>query len=218
MTNGRKSTATVEEATAGTRTPQRRTQQERSAAMQKRLLDATIEALVEKGYGGTTTLEVQKRAGVSRGALLHHYGSRADLMVAAVDHLLHVRTAEVTALVASTPTLGPGARIDWAVRTLWSTFDGPLFKAALELWVAARNDPELLEVLLPQERLMGQAIRELGVDLFGVAAEKPEFADTLELVLDAMRGAAARSVLLAPAASDRLVASWTRCVRERLDT
>ena len=201
--------------TQTTRRAPRRTQQERSAAMQRRLLDATIDALVEKGYGGTTTLEVQQRAGVSRGALLHHYTSRADLIVAAVSHLMHVREAEVSALAAAAPNRG--RRLDWSVRVLWSTFEGPLFKAALELWLAARNDPELLAVLLPQERQLGHEIRAMAGELFGAkAAQHPAFPESLEMLLDAMRGAAARSVLLAPGAEDRLLTAWIRFMRDRL--
>ncbi|MDP9182845.1 MAG: TetR/AcrR family transcriptional regulator [Actinomycetota bacterium] len=185
-----------------------RTQGERSAAMQRRLLDATIAALYEKGYGGTTTLEVQQRAGVSRGALLHHYSSRADLMVAAVEHLVRERMAEVLLIAQQAPP--KAKRVEWAVRVLWRTFDGAMFTAALELWLAARNDEELLAVLLPQERILGQAIRGMAADLFGPAArDSADFPDALELVLDAMRGAASRRVLRTEGSEERLLHEWT---------
>ena len=192
-----------------------RTQGERSAAMQRRLLDATVSALYDKGYGGTTTLEVQQRAGVSRGALLHHYASRADLMVAAVEHLTRERVAEVLAIAQAAP---PRARrIEWAVRVLWGTFEGPLFAAALELWMAARNDADLLAALKPQERILGQAIRSMAADLFGPAATSSErFGEALEMLLDAMRGAAARSVLRSEANDERLLALWTTYMKDCL--
>ena len=192
-----------------------RTQGERSAAMQRRLLDATVAALCEKGYGGTTTLEVQQRAGVSRGALLHHYASRADLMLAAVEHLTRERVAEVLAVTQSPPPRS--RRLEWAVGVLWGTFEGPLFTAALELWLAARNDEELLAALVPQERVLGQAIRAMAAELFGPAARaSPRFPDALELLLDAMRGAAARSVLRSEAGDKRLLAHWTSFVQDQL--
>jgi AcrR family transcriptional regulator len=190
-----------------------RTQGERSAAMQRRLLDAAVAALYEKGYGGTTTMEVQQRAGVSRGALLHHYSSRTDLMVAAVEHLTRERIAEVISLVRSqAPEEG---RVEWAVNVLWETFQGPLFTASLELWLAARNDHELLAALLPQERILGQTIRSMAADLFGSElSSKPGFPEALELLLDAQRGAAARSVLRSTDTDERMLASWVRMVRE----
>ena len=188
-----------------------RTQGERSAAMQRRLLDATVAALYEKGYGGTTTMEVQQRAGVSRGALLHHYASRTELMVAAVEHLTRERIAEVLTLVRSqAPTSG---RIEWAVNVLWGTFRGPLYTASLELWLAARNDHELLAALLPQERILGQTIRSMAADLFGPEVRSsPGFGEALELLLDAQRGAAARSVLRSADTDERLLASWVHLV------
>ena len=192
-----------------------RTQVERSAAMQRRLLDATVSALYEKGYGGTTTLEVQQRAGVSRGALLHHYASRAELMVAAMEHLTRERISEVLTIARANPP--SSKRIEWAVGVLWSTFDGPMYTAALELWLAARNDAELLTALLPQERILGQAIRGMSADLFGPQArESAAWDDTLELLLDAMRGAAARSVLRSESSDQRLLAIWSSFVKSRL--
>jgi AcrR family transcriptional regulator len=183
--------------------------------MQRRLLEATIESLSEKGYGATTTLEVQQRAGVSRGALLHHYGSRADLMVAAVEHLCRQRAAEVLALVQeAAPKRG---RVAWAVRVLWRTFDGPLFLAALELWLAARHDEELLAVLLPQERILGHTIRSMSLELFGPTAQaSSDFPQALELLLDAMRGAAARRVLTTDESEERLLQEWTALMEAAL--
>lgn len=192
-----------------------RTQSERSAAMQKRLLDAAVSALNEKGYGGTTTLEVQQRAGVSRGALLHHYASRADLLVASIDHLTRERIAEVLSVAQAAPPRR--GRVQWAVSVLWATFEGPLFTAALEIWLAARNDPELLAALLPQERIVGAAIRRMAGDLFGEDPRtSPGFADALEVLLDAMRGAAARSVLRSEKNDDRLLSLWTSLMTGRL--
>lgn len=185
-----------------------RTQEERSATMQRRLLDATVATLAEKGYSGTTTLEVQQRAGVSRGALLHHYGSRTELMVAAVEHLTRQRMSEV--LSVAQQTAPKKNRLEWAVRLVWSTFDGPLFVAALELWMAARSDADLLEALLPQERILGQSIRSMAAELFGPELSgSPEFAAVFETLTDAMRGAAARDVLRAEGSDERLIAGWT---------
>ena len=69
----------------------RRTQAERTAAMRARLLDATIECLVTYGYAGTTTPRVAQLAGVTRGAQIHHFRSKEDLVVAAIEHLAQQR-------------------------------------------------------------------------------------------------------------------------------
>ena len=58
----------------------RRTQAERTASTRAALLAATVDSLVERGYRGTTTSDVARRAGVSYGALLHHYPTKADVL------------------------------------------------------------------------------------------------------------------------------------------
>ena len=55
----------------------RRSQAERSAATREALLDATIDCLVEEGYASITTSRVSERAGLSRGAHLHHFHERS---------------------------------------------------------------------------------------------------------------------------------------------
>jgi AcrR family transcriptional regulator len=73
--------------------PSRAPQQERSRVTQQRLLTATIDCLVEYGWSGATTTVIAERAGVSRGAQLHHYPTRAALVMAAVEHLCELRGA-----------------------------------------------------------------------------------------------------------------------------
>ena len=184
-----------------------RTQEERTTAMRKRLLDATISTLYEKGYSGTTTLEVQRRAGVSRGGLLHHFASRTDLILAAVEHLTTERITDAVATVRGEPP--STGRVAYGVKRMWETFEGPLYAAALELWVAARNDDELRAVLVPQERLLGRAIRGLSAELFGrEVSAHPRVPAVLEMLTDAMRGAAARRPVRSSSSDERLLGEW----------
>jgi AcrR family transcriptional regulator len=121
----------------------RRTKAERSAATRARLLDATIDCLVELGWSGTSTTEVVRHAGVSRGAQVHHYPSKEDLVLAAVEHLCTRRMDEYRAAVERLPAheRTPGAAID----LLWSLWSGPTLAAWLELAVACRTQPALRE-------------------------------------------------------------------------
>jgi AcrR family transcriptional regulator len=124
---------------------ERRTQAERTATTRAALLAATVDALVDTGYRGTTTSDVARRAGVSYGALLHHYPTKAALLCAAVEHLLDQRIAEFRKSMAN---LSPGTPTrDAAIDVLWSMFQGSTFTAWLELRVAARTDPELAEAI-----------------------------------------------------------------------
>src|SRR5215468_10776770 len=80
-----------------------RTQQQRREETRRALLDAAVQSLIEVGFARTTTLEVQRRADVSRGALLHHFPSKAMLLVAAVDHLAEMRAQEMKAFASQLP-------------------------------------------------------------------------------------------------------------------
>ena len=118
--------------------PRRRRQEERSRSTRLRVLEATVDCLVERGWSGTTTTVVAERAGVSRGAQLHHYRTKSALVVAAVEHLAERRAAELRAEAAALPV--GGDRVTRTVDLLASLFTGPLFAAAIEVWVAARSD------------------------------------------------------------------------------
>lgn len=112
--------------------------------MRERLLEATVECLVELGYTGTTTTAVVKRAGVSRGAILHHFPTKQDLVSTAVEYVLDKRNAAfVERFASSLPPRRDERFVDALMQALWNEIDGPLFFAWLELLVAARTDPEL---------------------------------------------------------------------------
>ncbi len=81
----------------------RRSQAERSSATREALLDATIAWLVEDGYANTTTSRVAERAGVSRGAHLHHFQTRQALVAAAIEHLARRRSEELLRAAGAAP-------------------------------------------------------------------------------------------------------------------
>jgi AcrR family transcriptional regulator len=155
------------------------------------LLDSAVDCLVEHGYVGTTVQRVQDRAGVSRGAVQHHFASKADLLVAALHHIADVRMESVReALASAEPGEDATRRMVGAIR---STMSGPAFTAALELWMIARTDPELREALLPAERSLGRALREVFDDAVGTDSADARVA--FESLMAALRGLAVTSVL-----------------------
>lgn len=120
--------------------------QERGIATRAALLEGALECLVALGYSATTTTEVAKRAGVSRGAQLHHFPTKAELLAAAVESLFERRQAEFRKAFAN---FDPGVdQVDAAIDLLWSMFRGPTFVAWAELWMASRTDPELAEKMV----------------------------------------------------------------------
>jgi len=129
---------------------ERRTQAERTAATRATLLDAAVECLAELGYSGTTTTEVARRAGVSRGAQLHHFPSKADLLLAATAELCTRRLGEFRKAYADAP---PGSdRVDTAIDVMWSLYSGGTFISHVELVVAARTDESLRAAVLEHQQ------------------------------------------------------------------
>ena len=187
---------------------ERRTQEERSATTQRLLLDATVECLVKYGYAGTTTTRVAELAGVSRGAQVHHFATKNDLVLAAVRHLADQQADAALArpdiLVASTDPVGD------ALDLLWKAHQGPTFDAAIELWVAARTDPDLREATTAFERALTARLVEVAAMLFGPqVSSAPDFESRLLTVLEAVRGLRMVS-FLHPHASPRLDERWQR--------
>lgn len=184
-------------------------QQVRSRATQARLLDATVDSLVERGWSGTTTTAVAQRAGVSRGAQLHHYPTKTALVIAAVEHLTQRRAAELRAEADALP--GGAKRPDRVLDMLVASFTGPLFVAALELWVAARTDKELRDALVPLEARIGREMHRLTVELLGVDERKPGVREAVQATLDLLRGLGVANLLSDDSARRRsLLAAWKK--------
>jgi AcrR family transcriptional regulator len=195
-------------ATAPLATPRpRRSQEERSASTRARLLDATLESLIEAGYAGTTTTGVCARAGLSRGAQVPHFPKKQDRVVSAVAHLAARRAEELRRRAAALPR--GGDRLEPLVDLVAEAFSGPLFQAALELWVAARTDAELHRSLTPFERAAGRALAALWRELAGELADAERFDAVLELTMHLARGMELQKILRSDdSARRRLLGLW----------
>lgn len=169
--------------------PSRGNRADQRAATRRKLLDATIDSIYELGYARTTTLEVQARAGVSRGTLLHQFGSRTELVMAAVDHLGATRHAALHEIALRLPRSAVG--FDAAVDVIAEHIFAPRSIAALELWNASRTDPELAEAMRRHEPIVLGRVAALFDLLAGpeVVAD-PRYPPIRETVLYAIAGAA----------------------------
>ena len=198
-----------------------RSRSERTADSRLLILDAAVACLVEEGYAGASTLAVQARAGVSRGRLLHHFPSRAELLVAAAEHVATTRLEEVRHRAAALMDDGPTGRerVDRAIDLMWTTFQEPPFWAAMELWTAARTAPALRAALRGEERRLRAAIAAVADGIWGAEiARSPLYPDLTELLFTSMRGVA---LVYAfddrPATTDPHLALWKRLAARMLD-
>lgn len=192
-----------------TATPVRQPQQDRSRATRQRLLEASIQCMAELGWAGTTVALVAERAGVSRGAAQHHFPTREDLVAGLVGHMSEVRTDEIDAARSS---LKAGRRRTEAVLTvLVELYNGPLFRAALHLWVAAAADEALRAQIGPLEAQLGRQAHRMAVDLLRVDESTPGARETVQATLDMARGLGLASLLSDDSARRaRVLRQWAR--------
>ncbi|HEY1358395.1 MAG TPA: TetR/AcrR family transcriptional regulator [Thermoleophilaceae bacterium] len=201
-------------ATTATGTPRRRrTQEERSATTRAALLDATIECLAEYGYANLTTTKVVERAGVSRGAQVHHFPTKAELVSEAVRHLAAKRVEEFLQTMPKLPS-SEEKRVSRILDLIWEVHKSPLFDAALELWVASRTDPELRASLAAVEQNVAETVASVGPTLFPDVASRPNFQSDVDATMAAIRGLALMRFVDDPESVDR---RWRRTKRRMLE-
>ena len=164
-------------------------QAQKSAATRDQILSAAVRCIVELGYSRTTTMKIAERAGLSRGATLHHFPSKLDIIRAAVDYL-HER--RLNAFKQSVTTIPDGTdRIKAATDAYWAHATHPIFVAFFELSVAARTDKELRDILHPAQRAFDEEWYTVAKDVFPEWQSDPENFDlALSLVQHLMEGIA----------------------------
>ena len=128
---------------AGQRTPVRRTQAERSATTQARVIAVTMECLAERGLSQTTMAAIAERAGLTVGAIQHQFGDKDGVLHAVLEHSI----AHLAGSLAMAEATGPSVedRVDAMIHVLWageqSTYRKAQFQALMELLRALRRDP-----------------------------------------------------------------------------
>ncbi|MFF4271058.1 TetR/AcrR family transcriptional regulator [Streptomyces sp. NPDC001536] len=192
---------------------ERTPKQDRSRATRQRLLEAAVACLAEHGWAGSTVSVVAERAGVSRGAAQHHFPTREDLFTAAVEYVAEERS---TALRDLFPEGAAGDRRA-VVSALVDLYTGPLFRAALHLWVAASNEEQLRPRVTELEARVGRETHRIAVELLGADESGPGVRETVQGLLDMARGLGLANLLTDDRARrDKVVAQWTALVETAL--
>jgi AcrR family transcriptional regulator len=157
-------------------------QAQKSAMTRDRILDAAINCFVELGYTNVTTARVASSAGVSRGAMLHHFPSKTELIQAAVEYLHNKLLQDYTERVSGiSPTLKGKKRRRAGVDAYWDHLTGDLSVVYHELCVASRTDPELKAILENSQQLFEKHVRDSNTTLF---AEWNDRGDRFLLAMD----------------------------------
>jgi AcrR family transcriptional regulator len=179
-------------------------------------VETGVELLIARGYAGTTTVAVQQAAGVSRGALLHHFPTRNDLLSAVIRRLLEMHEAAAREALASAPR--DGDRVARAIAALSTVVRRPAFVAQMDLWTAARTDPDLARVVSREERRAGSDLARVVDDVFGrPLTDHPRYRAVAGLTVQILRGLALTDVLRGDAeTAQRALDDWTDMVHDLL--
>ena len=164
-------------------------QQRKSAQTRAGVLDAAIECIATHGYSNTTTQLIADTANISRGAMLHHYPTRGELIQAIIAYCFYRR---MRMLIDGVRNISEMQRIQEfaGLEILWNSFFTREHRAYLELNIAARTDPEVRENFAPQAKHFRRIWREAGVEIFPEWAAHPQrlshASDLVEAVLEGL--------------------------------
>ena len=171
------------------------------------LLEAAIACLAEVGWSRCTVSMVAERAGVSRGAAQHHFPTREALFIAAVDQISAerrdaIRGFDLPDQTSSADHSGPASSprslghvglaaplsTHAVVELVVELHTGPLFRAALELWVASSAEPLLRAQVVPLEAKIGREVHRVTCELLRADESEPGVREAIQATLDLARG------------------------------
>ncbi len=139
-------------------------QAQKSASTRTQITEAAIRCFVEYGYSRTTTTLIAEKAGLSRGAMLHHFPSKLAVVSAAVEYL-HAKRLRAFRRAVTKPS-NDRDHVRQSVEAYWAHVRHPMFVAFFELAVAARTDKELAAILRPAQEAFEREWYEAAVEVF----------------------------------------------------
>jgi AcrR family transcriptional regulator len=197
---------------AGSRT--RRSQEERSAGTSARLLDATIDLLHDRGLWRMSTPDIAAHAGVSRGALTHHFASRDELIIAAVSRDLARITANLHRFAVDVAERRGSS--DEIVDYLWRMMSNRLFYVTLEYLPEARHNRDFRTRLVPMVKDFHQGVDAVWMAFAEGRSTDPRRTRTvMNATMCLIRGMIAQTILRDdPAYFAELLDFWKQQVRQ----
>lgn len=199
-----------------TGTGKRRSQKERSAETSTRLMNATIDLLHDRGLARTSTPEIARAAGVSRGALTHHFAGREAIISASVADLLSKATRDLHRFAED--FIARGGSSDEIVDYIWQMMDDRLFYVTMEYLPEARHNPDFRADLIPTVRDFHAGLDAIWTALAMRAGVEPDHARVvMNATMCLVRGMISQTVLRPddPAYYREMLAFWKQQVRQQ---
>ncbi|RYF55710.1 MAG: TetR/AcrR family transcriptional regulator [Comamonadaceae bacterium] len=186
-----------------TELPARRSHAERSAATQQRLIATAIDVIQAGGLEEMSIHQLARRAGLSSGAVQHHFDSKAVLMMRVLDELLASDALQSHLLPEAAWPLQ--ARADHFVRALWEqVYAQPRFIAAWHIYLGSRSQPEVLAHVQRLRQAVGERVRaQFALALPELNALAPQRREALvAMALSTLRGMALLTLFAPPSQAE----------------
>lgn len=189
----------------------------RSKRTKERIMQATVECIYEGGLQSTSTVDIAKRADVSRGAMLHHYPSRELLLNAAYETLL-AKEANKLREAAESYRNG-GLSVDEFIDQLWKRFSVESFSITMDYFAAARTDKNLRASVKKARKVYDKALADIWINYFSESkSDEGELLAHLRLTVSLFRGMSMQKLVLEDQETqNEMIAIWKRHVRTALD-
>ena len=150
-------------------------QKTKSEQTKTAILNAALDCFLAIGFNNTTTEKIAKQAKVSRGAMLHHFPQRSDLIQASVRHLHRKRLEAFEDTLSKLNEHSDFTLVGEGIDAFWDQLQSPLFAVYCELLVASRTDAELKGTLAPAIRDFHTAWREKSEGIFLDLAQSEQY-------------------------------------------
>lgn len=194
-------TSSLRSATVPARAHVRRSHAERSLATQQDLIDATIRVIAERGLANASTFEIAKAAGVTPGALQHHFANKNELILRAALELVRSDDRHGAATVWPSPELPLRARALAAVGSAWqSVYGRPNYVTVWSIFMACRTDEALLAHMAAEREALRVRMATHFLHAFPELFDTPDFESFANLVFSALRGMGVQEMFRPPPA------------------
>jgi AcrR family transcriptional regulator len=177
-------------------------QAQKSAMTRDTILDAALDCFINIGYASTTTAKIADKAKVSRGAMLHHFPSKTELVQAAVEYLhgklLYLYAKHIDEAIGEDEVhdLPVDERNRRGLRGYWNYLSSEMFVAYHELCVAGRTDPELQHILEDSIARFDENVVESSGKMFPEWAQRGElFSIASDITKFLMEGMAVSQII-----------------------
>ncbi len=175
----------------------RRTQEERRRETRRRLIDATIAVIAERGIAHTATGDITGRAGVTWGAAQHLFGSKDELLRQVVEEVSNDLIAELDTAGRWPTALEARARA--VVEAMWAICGSPGFLAMMDVIRGTRVEPDLHPKIVADQARVQARIEKLWLKIFAdTRASRRSILDTCNLTYLSLIALAARKNYLYP--------------------